>query len=468
MIRLFFICTCLVCGFPVCGQQVLIQDIHLIHVGSGQVSELMDILVQGDSIQAIRPAGSKIEEGVISIDGNGGYVIPGLWDMHTHNAMGPRQFFPLLLANGVTGIRSMFDPIDSVNAWKSRIASGVLQGPEIYTSGPIVDGPRPMWPGSVSLSDPEQVPATIDSLQALGVDFVKVYSFMNRETYFSIAQYCRQQSITFAGHIPNVVSIWEAAEAGQKSSEHGYGLLIEMNKQAEYLRAIYRKEQVDSSLSTYPQQRQYLAAHFAPEKAKLVADSLANTGMYICPTLVVNRSIASLSDSAFRADPRNRYMNPFLVMRWQPQHDFRLRNLGPEYYETEQLLVSHLTGMMGTLEKAGVKLLAGTDYMNPFIYPGFSLHDELALMVEGGMTNRGALATATINPAAFLNAEKYGDLAPGKIASFVILSENPLDHIEATESITYVSQRGNIFSAEELQAALEKLARQYGQELKFD
>lgn len=462
MIRLFFYCSFLFATLSLPGQEMVIKNVHIIHIETGEVSQLMDIGIEAERIVFIQPSGEWNGVEVATIDGNENFVIPGLWDMHTHNSMGPRQFFPLLLANGVIGIRSMFDQLDSIQSWNRQIEYGSLIGPEIYTSGPIVDGPKPMWPGSVALTNPAQAAAHIDSLVALGIDFVKVYSFMNRETYFAIANHCKSIRFPYAGHIPDVVSIWEAADAGQKSSEHGYGLLVEANSKRDHLRSVYRKEIEDSTLRTYPQRRKFLLEHFDESTIDSIADRLSNTEMYLCPTLVVNHAIANLSDSSFRADPRCRYMNPFLVMRWQPENDFRLRNMDSSYYLVEQGLFSLLQNTMGPLERAGVKILAGTDYMNPYIFPGFSLHDELNLMVEGGMTNRGALAAATINATSFLQAEDYGEVEAGKMASFLLLEENPLDDINNTKSLSLVVQRGTIFTQEELTAELEKLARQFG------
>ncbi len=462
MIRLFFYCSFLFVSLSLAGQEMVIKNVHIIHVETGEVSELMDIGIEAERILFIQPSGEWSGESASIIAGNENFVIPGLWDMHTHNSMGPRQFFPLLLANGVIGIRSMFDQLDSIQSWNRQIENGSLIGPQIYTSGPIIDGPRPMWPGSVALANPAQAYAHIDSLVALGIDFVKVYSFMNRETYFAIANHCKSIGFPYAGHIPDVVSIWEAADAGQKSSEHGYGLLIEANSRRDHLRSVYRKEAEDSTLRTYPQRRKFLLDHFDDAGIDSIAARLSQTDMYLCPTLVVNRAIANLSDSSFRTDARCRYMNPFLVMRWQPENDFRLRNLDQSYYEVEQGLFSHLMNTMGSMEKAGVKILAGTDYMNPYIFPGFSLHDELELMVKGGMTNRGALATATINATTYLQSQDYGEVEVGKIASFLLLEENPLDQIRNTKSLSLVVQRGTVYSQEELTEELEKLAKQFG------
>lgn len=462
MIRLFFLFTFIGLSYPGFAQDFVVSNVNLIRVGIGSVELNQDIFVTGQQISSIEPTRETYPDSLKVIEGKGRYVIPGLWDMHTHNSMGPRQFFPLLLANGVIGIRSMFDQLDSIRSWNRQIENGSLIGPEIYTSGPILDGPRPMWPGSVALTNPSQASANIDSLISLGIDFVKVYSFMDRETYFAIANHCTSIGFPYAGHIPDVISIWEAAEAGQKSSEHGYGLLIEANRQKDHLRSVYRKVTEDSTLRSYPQRRKFLLDHFDESVIDSIAARLSHTDMYLCPTLVVNRAIANLSDSSFRADPRCRFMNPFLVMRWQPENDFRLRNMDSSYYQVEQGLFSLLRNTMGPLEKGGVKILAGTDYMNPYIFPGFSLHEELQLMVEGGMTNRGALATATIHPAEFLQANEYGEVEVGKMATFLLLDANPLDEIKNTKSLSLVVQKGVVFTTEELALKLEDLARQFG------
>lgn len=442
---------------------LLILRVQILQVEKGSLTAPVNVLVVGDRIQAIFPDSVQVQGGYEILNGTGKYLMPGLWDMHTHNSLGPQQIFPLLLANGITGIRSMFDPIDSIKSWKQQIRIGRLAGPEIYSSGPIVDGPHPMWPGSVALSAPDQARRAVDSLVDLGIDFVKVYSFMNRETYFAIAEACRSNGIPFAGHIPACITIWEAAAAGQRSSEHGYGIMAASSAQENHLNQVRQGTLIDSALTSYPAQRAFLLHTFSQTKADSVFKALAMTHLALCPTLVVNRMIGNIRDSAFRAQVPTRYVNPFMVMGWQPENDFRLRTADDAYFATERALAQILIGLMGLVEQSGVTVLAGTDYPNPFIVPGFSLHDELQLMVSGGMSPQAALMAATISPVKFLGIDdQVGEVEVGKIANLLLLSENPLEDIRATTSMQALILRGKLHQIEDLQKEIEALAHRFG------
>jgi hypothetical protein len=192
---------------------VLISNVNVVDVEKGIVLKDMHVLIKDSLIADIVndrrkknfPAADTV------IDGKGKYLIPGLWDMHTH-IFSPDQMFPLLVANGITGIRDMFDEMRYVNQWRNRMRAGSLLNIDLYVSGPIVDGPRPVWPGSIAVSNAEQGRRAVDSLKnILKADFVKVYSLLSRESYFAIAAEAKEQNISFAGHVPNVLTVTEAA-----------------------------------------------------------------------------------------------------------------------------------------------------------------------------------------------------------------------------------------------------------------
>jgi len=170
--------------------QFILKNIHLIDVEKGRVSShLMNVYVKGQEIEKITKYSptTTLPNEIPIYDGEEAYLLPGLWDMHAHPddpevwRMEPTQaekdkLLSLFSAYGVTGIRDMAGDLELVNSWKKRIAEGSLIGPEIYAAGPLLDGPNPMWDGSVGINNEQHVPVIVDSLIAAGIDFLKVYS----------------------------------------------------------------------------------------------------------------------------------------------------------------------------------------------------------------------------------------------------------------------------------------------------
>ena len=442
-------------------QHRILSGVHVIDVENGTVLRDMYVLISDDKIAAIESNHTSlppVSAELIPLDGK--FLMPGLWDMHAHNWN--REFFKLLIANGVTGIRGMYDPIDSLPVWRVEIAVGNIQGPTIYSSGPMIDGPNPVWPGAVSISEPWQVWRAVDSLNGLGVDFIKVYSMLPREAYFELAEACKSKDIPFAGHIPGGVSLTEAIDVGQRSSEHFYGILAASNQFDEHFMAVMRGEREDSSLTSFIDIRKFLLNHFSEQKAIDLYAKLSESDTWICPTLVVNRAFGMMDDDNFLADKRLNFIPPEIKNRWNPQQDLRMQFTTQEQFRVERQLFQLAKNQMGNMERNGVKILAGTDFPNPYVFPGFSLHDELELMVQGGMSTLGALQTATLNPAIFLNkTEEYGTIEVGKYADLIILNQNPLENISHTRSIETVILKGRWLDKKSLDQMLKSLEVKY-------
>jgi len=333
-------------------------------------------------------------------------------------------------------------------------------GPVIYGSGPIVDGPKPIWPGSVAISSSDQVPAVIDSLKnKLKVDFIKVYTLLQRADYFKIAEEAKKQNISFAGHVPAEVTVLEAAKAGQKSQEHLIGFVQGSSDSADYFNKVSQKQIIDTPLrNTVIRMRRLLNTFNEKNLSALVKELAKYEGIWICPTLTVNHNFGYLADSVFTNDPRVHYMFPGVKNFWDPKNDFRFKNIGEEYYHLSRKTFALHLKIVKQLQDAGVKMIAGTDYPNPYCFPGFSLHDELGYMVEAGLTPLQALQTATINPALFFNiTNDYGTVEVGKVANLVLLEQNPLVKIDHTKSIFAVVINGKYLSKAELEGMLKKL-----------
>ncbi len=298
----------------------------------------------------------RIESDVVrTVDGTGKFVIPGLWDMHTHipdDKIGRNAYLPLFVANGVTGIRIM-EGSPELYRWRDAVARGTLFGPRMIVASEIIDGPNTFLPDVVVVHTPAEARKAVRQAKRQGADFVKVYDNLSRESYFAVISEARRVHLPVEGHLPAAITAEEASNAGQKSIEHAMGIA----SAGPALYALFRK----------------------------------------------NRKRIFANEKEF----------------------------------------------IGAMAKAGVGMLAGTDNGNPFCFPGFSLHDELALLVESRLTPLQALQAATINPRKFLNVDATGD--------FVILDANPLEDIHNTKKIYAVVMRGQFLDRKELDFLLAKI-----------
>lgn len=423
----------------------------------------MTVVITGDRISQIGKTGKvKVPDSAQVIDARGKFLIPGLWDMHVH-AFNRDLFFPLLVANGVTGIRDMFGPMPELAAqWRKQMDEGKLIGPRLYVAGPIVDGPKPIWPGSIATGSAEQGRHAVESLKKRGADFVKVYSLLGRDAYFAIADEAKKQGIPFAGHVPLVVKASEASDAGQKSIEHLTGVLAacatgedEMLK--EMAEAMSGNDQRNSPFRVMSRHAKRMLETYSERKAKELFSRFVRNGTWQVPTLIILRNVTYIDDPELARDPRLKYVPPYFKQSWDPKKDFRFRSRTPESIASQKLVYQKNLELVGAMSRAGVGILAGTDLGNPYIYAGFSLHDELALLVKAGLTPLQALQTATINPAKYLGLlDQLGTVEKGKLADLVLLDADPMKDISNTQKIDSVVLRGRLFAKSELQ---EMLAR---------
>lgn len=192
-------------------------------VESGALRADQTVLIRESRITWTGPAReARIPAGARVVDATGRYAIPGLWDMHVHTSREGRalHFWPQFLAYGVTGVREMGSYLDSLQHWRARARQPGSGAPRIVYSSPMLDGDPPAWRHGYGVADSAAAVAAVDSMAALGFDFVKVYGRLSRGAYFAIARRARERGIPFAGYVPNAVTPLEASEAGQRSIEH--------------------------------------------------------------------------------------------------------------------------------------------------------------------------------------------------------------------------------------------------------
>jgi imidazolonepropionase-like amidohydrolase len=391
------------------------------------------------------------------VNATGKFLIPGLWDVHVHTVS--PSYFPLYLANGVTGVRDMHSFLpDTPVQWREDIAAGKTLGPRMVVAGALIDGANPFWPGSFVATDEKSSRAAVTTLKAKRVDFIKVYSRLSRDAFLAIADEAKTQGLTFAGHVPESVTAAEASDAGQKSMEHLEGILIACSTREEELHKELEEalSQPDNTVLRAAMRRVQAKAvdSYSEDKAQALFARFVKNGTWQVPTLTVLHALSSLEDPQFTNDPRTAYMPLYVLPAWKlkpPPADV-LADMKKAYSEKVKLVRA--------MHRAGVRLLAGTDVTNPFCFPGFSLHDELALLVEAGLTPLEALQSATRGPAEFLGKDKdLGTVEVGKWADLVLLDADPLQDITNTRKIAGVMTAGRFLAKNELEAMLAKAKR---------
>ncbi|HJZ69858.1 MAG TPA: amidohydrolase family protein [Blastocatellia bacterium] len=440
---------------------LVFTHVTVIDATGAQAKADMSVVIIGDRIAEIGPTKKlRAPKNAQVIDASGKFLIPGLWDMHVH-AFDKGLFSPLFIANGITGVRDMFSPLPAINQWRKEIKDGTIIGPHIVAAGPIVDGPKPIWPGSIAVSNADEGIKAVNTVKQDGSDFVKVYSLLPRDAYFAIAAEAKRQGMVFAGHVPGSVTPAEASNAGQKSIEHLTGILQACSsKEAEIRKETEAASKSGQRLPFSAAIKYQLAAvdTFDDKKAAELYARFVKNGTWMAPTLTVLRAIAYVGDSDFRNDPRLSYVPGYLKSGMWGADPFGLKSRSADDNSAAKRVFQKSLEMVGAMRRAGVQIIAGTDTPNPFVFPGFSLHDELGLLVKAGLTPMEALQAATRNAAVYLGKfDAVGTIEKGKLSDLVLLDADPLADIANTKKINAVVVGGKLISRAGLDEMLSKV-----------
>jgi hypothetical protein len=439
--------------------QLAITGVTVIDVATGRRVPDQTVVVRGSRIVSVSHTGRiRMPADAHRIDGRGKYLIPGLWDMHAHALTDNRSgyAFPLLIANGVTGIREMGSnmSIDSVNQIRRDVESHRVPGPRFGAlTYRIVDGSPTTLRTAYEVSDPLKAREIVREYKRKGADFIKPYNQLRRDVYLALTDEARKQRIPLEGHVPFSITVREASDLGQRTIEHNWDVLLSVSAKEDSLRREF---------AAHPELwgpiEAKAAASYDERKAKRLFIRFARNHTWSCPTVAFYRiPILIGSDSAARVDSLMKYVPRAARDIWSTNFQRLARMSLPGYRQVHYAMRSRI---VRDEQQAGVGILAGTDAGAAYSVHGFSLHDELdALVVDARLSPLDALRAATINPARFLGRERdLGTIEKGKLADLVLLDANPLERISNTRRISAVIADGRYFPREALNALLARAA----------
>ena len=443
-LALVLVLACLVHSPLHADSTVVFSNVHVIPMDREHVLDARDVVVRNGVIRAIEshhdrtwPPDTRV------VDGTGRFLIPGLNDLHVHTQFGDERQLELYVANGVTTVLNL-SGTPQILAWKRRIDRGELLGPNLYSSGPILDGDPPTNPTHAIVHDRTEAERAVREQVAVGYDFIKPYSALSEDAYFGIVEAAHESNIRLVGHVSWNVGVERTIDADQSAIAH--------------VEELYRHF-VDRHRKPPPDTR--------PDSTRIraLAKRLHAHDVWVITTLSSNTNIL---DQATRLEdvlqrPEMVYVPASYLAECRTGDPYAAR--GADWVQQNRIMVPFLFRIVAGLREGGVRMIAGTDATNPIQVPGVSLHEELAELVQAGLTPYQALWTSTRNPALFLGRGKVaGAITPGRFAELVLLDANPLDDIRNTTRIAGVMLHGNWFDHERIEAMkreiVEHMARQ--------
>lgn len=450
------------CGHSPAVHEVVLRHATVIDVETGALDPGRTIAIDDTIISFIGLDEEQQHRGRTEVDATGLYVIPGLWDMHVHIEGADlvednRLLFPVYLAYGVTTVRDMASDLgEQVLAWRDEINQGRVLGPRIYTAGRKIEGVNSVWKDDLEVANETEMRAMMDRLDAYGVDFVKVTeNTLEADLFLATVREAVRRGYRVAGHVPYGATIEQLAQAGISSIEHASHMVRLGSGDEQDIAA-----QVRSGAMTRGEAQAHYVASFNQEQAGLGYAMLAERGVYVTPTLIGSYQTAYLDEADHAADEYQRYLTEAFMA---PYADRGARILDGPSAQRQRMKENYalVAAQVPEMANAGIRLLGGSDSapIAIYVYPGLALHQELQRFQEAGLSPLEALQSVTINGARFLGEEeRAGSLKAGKLASLLLLRENPLEDISATLSIEAVVSRGRWLDRAALDGLLEEAA----------
>jgi imidazolonepropionase-like amidohydrolase len=453
-------------GFPERGNShLMIENVNIVDLKNDTILQNQSVYIAGGRIRKIRSVPEVANKGAYkSVDGTGKYLIPALWDMHTHlTRLSPQSAHAQFVVHGVMHVRDMRGAYtdrdhfattpERIREWNRQVNALALLGPLVHDIPSFaVEGPNAMFDGSpehFNCANSEQAKKLVKHLKAQGVTMIKTYNNLPRGAFFTLLKEAKLAGMEVAGHKPLRVTTIEAANAGMKSLEHARFLLWDSFEGAE----AYRKSQDPGRMDNTAFRKQMLDQH-DPRLLAANLEALRRNGTYYCPTHLTRKADALAGDKQFRA--RYDDINPILRFLSFEDLDATLQEdttqLGKKvYFDIYKMGVA----ISKTASETGIKILAGSD--SPEL-PGSSLLDELQELSDAGLSKYEVLRTASCYPAEYYHLDKeYGTVEEGKIADLILLNHNPIQNIGNLKKGHSLLYRGIYLNEEEVNGIKQKI-----------
>jgi adenine deaminase len=421
---------------------LVIRNVSVFDSATATMRRGCTIVVAGETIAAIGTEDHPvaIPTGARVIEGNGRYVIPGLIDAHVHlvhladrTRVTGDEYLPLFLAAGVTSVRSAGDAIVALAGVAHFSEAHPEWCPRVFLASPLIDGAAPFHRDvGYSLTDQNLVKPFVDDMARWDVTTLKIYVGTGREVGRRVIKKGHERGLMVTGHL-GAYSAQDAVEDGIDCLEHIWSVF---------------NYAIPPEVASRPGHRAELDLG-NPRCRDLVA-AIARRKVAVDPTLVVFRNMIYLNDLPSVREHPDQVLVPARMRRYWESYA-RSSNLSPATRDQRLREVRKYQELTGILHRAGVVLLAGTDAPEPFVTPGSSLHQELEMLVESGLSPSGALQSATIHNAAILKqSHRLGRVAPGLLADLLVLRADPTAEIRHTRQIEFVIRGGRVLAPGEI------------------
>lgn len=430
---------------PLQAGDIAIVSANILPMTSEEVLEGYSIWIRDGKIHQLG-RDIALPEGIRTIDAQGGYLLPGLAEMHAHipqnnRALAEETLF-LYLSQGITTIRGMLGHPDHLQL-RQEVAAGDLLGPRIYTAGPSLNGN--------SAPDIGSAERLIEEQKAAGYDFLKLHPGLSRAVFDAIVLKAKAEGITYAGHISAEVGIGHALNSSYASIDH-------LDR---YLDGLIPE---DKGLD--PAENGFFGMNYVDAMEEDEIDALAaktaEMGIWNVPTMsMLVRWTSPQPVSELATEPEMKYMDPKTVANWS-QGKFGMLNYESWSVERIERFYELRRQMLKALQDAGAGILLGSDAPQVFNVPGFSIHHEMAEMVNAGLTPYEVLRSGTINPAVFFGQEgQFGTLVQGASADMILVSANPLASVANLKNPIGLMRAGVWLSQREIEEKLAEIAAKY-------
>ncbi len=445
---LFLLCLSFLCKAqqPVDSRQkeIVFTNVSVIPMTSETVLDNQTVVVKNGIITGI---GTKLKYGkdALVIDAKGKYLMPGLAEMHAHvpptdDLQAIKDVLLLFTANGVTSIRSMLGHPLHLEV-RSKIKSGEILGPRLYTSGPSFSG--------ASVKTPEEGIEKVRSQKKAGYDFMKMHPGITRNNFEAIVKTAKEENMPFAGHVSFGVGVWRSAEAGYATIDHLDGIIEAMMPRLDTL------TEAEAGLFGL-----YVGHNADVTRLDKILKTIKDNNVWIVPTqtLAEHWQSPKRTSEDLLSWPEMKYMDQSTLDGWARSKNSTMKNA---QYKPEQVLkfIDVRRRIIRECHRQGVGLLLGSDAPQVFSVPGFSLKHELNYLVQSGLTPYEALQTGTVNIGKFFKNDNLGVIKTGALADLVLLDANPLKDINAVGSVQGVMLDGRWLSKTEIDGMLKKLVK---------